>query len=85
MTRILDIRITAARDEGFIALEDGEVVAAFESAATAAIWIENRLRLVDGDEARPLRDGPTTVEAFPNVFATTEKRKLGILGRLKNG
>ena len=83
MTRSLDIRITAARDEGFAAWEDGEVIAAFETATSAAIWLENRLRHVDG-QVMPRND--PTVEVFPNVFNATETvRKRGILGRLKNG
>ena len=83
MTRVLDIRLIAARDEGFIALEDGESVAAFETPAAAARWIESRLRQVDGEKHGHV--DVQTSEAYPNVFAATEVRRRGILGRLKNG
>ena len=83
MSRVLDVRVTAARDEGFVVMEDGEAVAAFETPAAAAMWLENRLRLVDGASPSDRLDvqGPTT---YPNVIQAADARKRSVLwGRIK--
>ena len=83
MSRTVDIRITATLESGFIAMEAGEAVAAFESAASAALWLENRLRRVDGDVQQ---EQPTTdIEAYPNVFNATTEQKKPLWGRIKSG
>lgn len=84
MSRAADIRITAALESGFIAIEAGENVAAFESAASAALWLENRLRRVDGD-VRP--EDTTAIEAYPNVFnaSTGERKQRPLWGLIKGG
>lgn len=74
MTRVLDIRISAAAERGFVVHEAGEIVAAFTSRAEVAEWVEQRLGLVDGEIDRERRDIADTIEAFPNVVARTDPK-----------
>lgn len=73
MTRALDIRISAARDHGFVAWEDGEVVAAFDDPQQLAMWIEARAMKVEGKAER------FTVETkhdFPTVIQSSTRKGL---------
>lgn len=71
--RQVDIRISAAAEIGFVAWENGTIVAAFTSRAEIADWIEQRLGLLPGEverEARELeayRTAMDNVEKFPRV------------------
>lgn len=73
MTRALDIRISAARDHGFVAWEGGEVIAAFDNPQELAMWIEARAMQVAGEAER------FTVETkhdFPTVIQSTPRKGL---------
>jgi len=73
MTRSLDIRISAARDHGFVAWEDGEVVAAFDNPQELAMWIEARAMKVEGEAERFADEAKTE---FPNVIRATPRKGL---------
>lgn len=69
MTRALDIRISAARDHGFVAWEGGEVIAAFDNPQELAMWIEARAMQVEGEaerfKAEAKHDFPTVIQSTP--------------------
>ena len=69
MTRALDIRISAARDHGFVAWEGGEVIAAFDNPQELAMWVEAQAMKVEGESERftveTKRDFPTVIQSTP--------------------
>lgn len=73
MTRALDIRISAARDHGFVVWEDGEPVAAFDNPQELAMWIEARAMKVEGEAERFSDEAKTE---FPNVIRATPRKGL---------
>lgn len=56
MTRKLDIRISAASEEGFIAWEAGEPIAAFANPQELAMWVERKAMSVEGEAERMRSD-----------------------------
>ena len=74
MSRVIDIRISAAAERGFCIYEAGEIVAAFTSRAEVAEWIETRLGEVDGEIDRERQDMADTIENFPNVVSRTDPK-----------
>ena len=73
MTRTLDIRISAARDHGFVVWEDGEVIAAFDDPQQLALWVEQRAMKVEGESERFSDETKTD---FPNVIRATPRKGL---------
>ena len=73
MARALDVRISAARDHGFVAWEDGEVIAAFDDPQQLAMWVETRAMMVEG-EAEKLTE--ETSRTFPSIVNSEPKRGL---------
>lgn len=71
--RVLDIRISAARDHGFVAWEGGEVIAAFDDPQQLAMWVEARAMTVDGESDRFAAETRTE---FPNVIRATPRKGL---------
>lgn len=71
--RALDLRVSAARDTGFVVWEAGEAIAALTSRAELADWLYERLGSIPGEREREARDLAATeaalgnVERFPNV------------------
>lgn len=64
MTRSLDIRITAARETGFVVWEAGDVVAAFANPQELAVWVEQRGMQVAGEAEQMAAD-----LSMPNVIS----------------
>ena len=71
MTRVLEIRISAARDHGFVVWEAGDPIAAFDDPQQLAMWIEARAMKVEG-EAERFNDEAKT--EFPNVIRATSRK-----------
>lgn len=49
--RSVDIRISSAREKGFVVHEAGEVIAALTSAREVADWLQQRLEAVQPEAA----------------------------------
>lgn len=56
MTRKLDIRISAASEEGFLVWEAGDPIAAFSTPQELAMWIEKKAMSVEGEAERMRSD-----------------------------
>ena len=65
MTRSFDIRITAARETGFVVWEAGEVIAAFANPQELAVWIEQRGMQVAGEAEQMAAD----LDGLPNIVS----------------
>ena len=76
MARDLDIRISAARDHGFVVWENAVVIAAFDDPQQLAMWVETRAMMVEG-EAEKLTE--ETSRTFPSIVKSEPKR--GLFGR----
>lgn len=70
----LDIRITKAKDVGFVVWEGGEIIAALEDRTRVAMWIEERLGDIPGERERELKNAASNVERMPNVAQRQESQ-----------
>jgi hypothetical protein len=72
--RMLDLRITAGQETGFLVWENAEILAAFSSAAEVAQWIETRLRGVErsGDFSQGSSGAPFGSGGLPGRPQDTE-------------
>lgn len=73
---VIDIRISSAREKGFVLHEAGEIVAALTSAREVADWLQQRLEAVQPETTGEVVD-------LPNMYAARETKSRSFMSRVR--